>query len=85
MNTTASATRQELKRFIDVIPERSFGIVKNCLSYLAEPVFSIDESLVIEPADGDEIAMIEEGMMEYEKDPSAFTDWKTVKKELRLD
>jgi hypothetical protein len=46
------------------------------------PVF--DEPLVIEPADADEIAMIEEGMREYEKDPSAFTDWKTVKKEMGL-
>jgi hypothetical protein len=84
MNATASAARQELKRFIDVIPEHSFGVVKNFLSYLAEPAPSIYGPLVIEPADADEIAMIKEGMAEYEKDPSTFTDWKTVKKELGL-
>jgi len=44
----------------------------------------LKERLVIEPADADEIAMIEEGMREYEDDPSSFTDWKTVKKELGL-
>jgi hypothetical protein len=84
MNAMATAARQELKSFIDVIPERSFGVVKNFLSYLAEPAPSIDEPLVIEPADADEIAMIEEGMREYEKDPSTFTDWKTVKMKMGL-
>jgi hypothetical protein len=37
-----------------------------------------------EPADAEEIAMIEEGMREYENNPPSFTDWKTVKKELGL-
>lgn len=36
MNAGLHAERQELKRFIDVIPERSFGVVRNFLSYLAE-------------------------------------------------
>ena len=40
--------------------------------------------LVIEPADAEETAMIEEGMREYEKDPTTFTPWKTVKKEMEL-
>ena len=44
----------------------------------------MNEPLVIEPADAEETAMIEEGMREYEKDPTAFTPWKTVKKEMGL-
>jgi hypothetical protein len=84
MNLTADTTRQELKNFIDVIPERSFEVVRNFLSYLADTASVFDEPLVIEPADADEIAMIEEGMQEYEKNPSSFKDWSTVKKELGL-
>jgi hypothetical protein len=84
MNTSTDAARQELKNFIDVIPERSFEVVRNFLSYLADTAPVFNEPLVIEPADTDEIAMIEEGIREYENDPSSFTDWKTVKKELGL-
>jgi hypothetical protein len=40
--------------------------------------------LVIETANANETAMIEEGMREYEKDQSTFTPWKTVKKEMGL-
>jgi len=84
MNTMTNAARQELKGYIDVIPERSFEAVRNFLSYIAETPPFFDEPLVIEPANAEEIAMIEEGMREYEKDPSAFTSWKTVKKEMGL-
>lgn len=84
MNVTANAARQELKEYIDVIPERSFDVVRNFLSYLAETAPVFNEPLVIEPADAEEAAMIEEGMREYEKDPSTFTPWKTVKKEMGL-
>ena len=84
MNATTDAARQELKDFIDVIPERSFEVVRNFLSYLTDTAPVFNERLVIEPADADEIAMIEEGIREYEDNPSSFTDWKTVKKELGL-
>jgi hypothetical protein len=72
MNTTTTATRKELHNFIDVIPERSFGLVKDILSYLAEPLAAPDEPLVIEPADENEITLIKEGMKEYEKNPASF-------------
>jgi len=84
MNATTEAARQELKNFIDIIPERSFSVVRNFLSYLADTAQVFNDPLVIEPADTDEIAMIEGGMREYENNPSSFTDWKTVKKELGL-
>jgi hypothetical protein len=78
MNATANAARQELKGYIDIIPERSFNVVRDFLSYIAET------PLVIEQADTEETAMIKEAMREYENDPSAFTPWKTVKKEMGL-
>jgi hypothetical protein len=84
MSMATNAVRQELKGYIDVIPERSLEVVRNFLSYIAETSPFLNEPLVIEPADADEIAMIEEGMREYEKDPSTFTNWKTVKKEMGL-
>jgi hypothetical protein len=84
MNATANAARQELKGYIDIIPERSFEVVRNFLSYLAETPPFFNEPLIIEPADTEEVAMIEEGMREYERDPSTFTPWKTVKKEMGL-
>jgi hypothetical protein len=84
MNITTNAVRQELKGYIDVIPERSFEVVRNFLSYLVETSPVLNNSLIIESADADEIAMIEEGMQEYEKDPSSFTNWETVKKEIGL-
>jgi len=83
MSMMASVARQELKGYIDIIPERSFEVVRNFLSYLAE-TSSVDEPFIIEPANEEEIAMIEERMREYERDPSVFKDWKTVKKELGL-
>jgi hypothetical protein len=49
------------------------------LDRMSEP----HKSVVIETADAEEISMIEEGMREYEKDPSTFTNWRTVKKEWR--
>ena len=74
MNTTTDIERQELKNFIDVIPKRSFEVVRNFLSYITDTAPVFNEPLVIEPADADEIAMIEEGMREYENNPSSFTD-----------
>jgi hypothetical protein len=64
--------RRELHHFIDVIPERSFGLVRDILSYLAESPAATDEPLVIEPADENEITLIKEGMKEYEKNPASF-------------
>jgi len=72
MSATASAERQELKNYIDVIPEQSIVLVRNFLSYLYENSPSHDEPLVIEPADAEETAMIEEGMREYDRNPESF-------------
>jgi len=79
----AIAARQELKSFIDTIPEHSFGVVRNFLSYLAEPAPT--GHLVIETDLTDEEAeLIAEGMRDYDRDPSTFTSWEAAKKDLGL-
>jgi hypothetical protein len=78
MNTAVTAARRELHNFIDVIPERSFGLVRDFLAYLAEPL--ADEPLVTEPADENETALIKETMKEYEKNPASFISLAEYKK-----
>jgi hypothetical protein len=86
MSATATAARQELKSFIDVIPERSFDVVRNFLLYLVDaPANVVDKSLIIETdLTTEEAELIAEGMRDYDSDPSTFTPWETAKKELEL-
>jgi len=64
MNT--AILRKELHGYIDTMPDRNLVALKPLLSVLAEPLYTI------EPASPEEIAMIEEGMAEYRRDPSSF-------------
>ena len=63
---TTEVLRKELHGYIDSMPDRSLAALKPLLSVLAEPLYTI------EPASPEEIAMIDEGMAEYQKDPSSF-------------
>ena len=72
------ALRKELHALVDAMPEAALLAVKPLLAYLVEDYWKP----VIEPASPEEIAMIEEGMREYEQDPSSFVPWEAVKKEL---
>ena len=65
--------RNKARKYLERMNEPHKSMVVDALNKLER------EPLVIEPADVEETAMIEEGMREYEKDPSAFTPWKTVK------
>ncbi len=80
---TQTALRRELHTFIDAIPAKRLTALRPLLADLATDDNDYWKP-VIEPADAEEAAMIEEGMREYEKDPSTFTPWKTVKKEMGL-
>ena len=62
----ATALRKELREYLDVIPEHTLYALKPLLSMLAEPLY------IIEPANEEEIAMIDERMKDYEKYPSSF-------------
>jgi hypothetical protein len=48
------------------MPDRSLVALKPLLSVLAEPLYTV------EPASPEEIAMIDEGMEEYRKNPESF-------------
>jgi len=65
---TAAILRKELHTIIDVIPDRSLPAVKPLLTYLADDYWKP----VTEPANKEEIAMIEKRVKEYERDPSSF-------------
>jgi hypothetical protein len=64
---TAAVLRKELKDYIETMPERSLYVLKPLLSMLSEPLYTIETDLT-----ADEIAMIDEGMAEYRKNPSSF-------------
>jgi hypothetical protein len=58
--------RKEMHEYIDTLPDRSLVALKPLLSVLAEPLYTV------EPASPEEIAMIDEGMEEYRKNPESF-------------
>jgi len=73
---TTAVLRKELQGYIADMPERNLYMIKPLLFGLSKP------QAVIEPASAEEEAMIDAAMLEYESDPSSFTDWETAKKEL---
>ena len=72
---TATVLRKELHDIIDVVPDRSLPAIKPLLAFLAEDYWKP----VIEPASPEEIAMIDERMKDYEKDPSSFVPLSKIK------
>lgn len=73
---TATVLRKEIHSIIDVIPDGSLQAIKPLLSHLADDYWKP----VIEPASPEEIAMCDERMKDYEKDPSSFVPFKRRKK-----
>ena len=65
---TGAVLRQEIHSIIDVIPEQSLPAIKPLLTHLANDYWKP----VIEAASPQEIAMIDEGMEEYRKNPESF-------------
>jgi len=65
---TAATLRKELHTAIDAMPDSSLQAVKPLLVYIAEDYWKP----VIEPASPEEIAMCDERIEEYKKDPSSF-------------
>ena len=70
---TATILRKELHACIDALPDRSLPALKPLLSFLTEPLYTI------EPACPEEIALIEEGMAEYRANPASFIPLESVK------
>ena len=72
---TATVLRKELHDIIDVVPDQSLPAIKPLLAFLAEDYWKP----VIEPASPEEIAMVDERMKDYEKDPSSFIPLSKIK------
>jgi hypothetical protein len=73
----AIALRKELRGYIDSIPERHLPALKPLLADLAGTGTDYWTS-VIEPANAEEAAMIEERMKDYYADPSSFISLETI-------
>jgi hypothetical protein len=73
---TAAVLRKEIHSIIDVIPDGSLPASKPLLIHLADDYWKP----VIEPASLEEIAMCDERMKDYEKNPSSFVPFKRRKK-----
>ena len=73
---TAAVLRKEIHSIIDVIPDGSLPALKPLLTHLADDYWKP----VIEPASPEEIAMCDERMKDYEKNPSSFVPFKRRKK-----
>ena len=65
---TEAVLRKEIHGIIDAMPGRSLPAIKPLLTFIADDYWKP----VIEPASSEEIAMCDERMKDYEKDPSSF-------------
>jgi hypothetical protein len=65
---TTAVLRKEIHSIIDTMPDKSLPALKPLLDFIAEDYWKP----VIEPASLEEIAMAEERIKDYERDPSSF-------------
>jgi hypothetical protein len=70
----ATVLRDELRFYIDTLPDSSLPALRPLLSFLAE--YAVETDLTDE-----ENAMIEESLAEYRMDPSSVTPWQKVRRE----
>ena len=71
---TAVVLRKEIHDIIDGIPDQSLPALKPLLVHLAEGYWKP----ILEPANEEERALIEEGMEEYRKDPASFVSLEDI-------
>jgi isoleucyl-tRNA synthetase len=71
---TATVLRKELHTMIDTMPDRFIRAMVPLISCIMEEYWKP----VIEPADTEEIAMVEERIKDYESDPASWTDIKRL-------
>ena len=72
---TTAVLRKEIHSIIEAMPDRSLPAVKPLLSFIAEDYWKA----IIEPASPEEVAMADERMKDYEKDPSSFIPLNRIK------
>jgi isoleucyl-tRNA synthetase len=71
---TAIVLRKELHTMIDTMPDRFIRAMVPLVSCITEEYWKP----VIEPADTEEIAMVEERVKDYESDPASWTNIKRL-------
>jgi hypothetical protein len=69
------AIRKKLHTYIDSLPDQNLLALEPLISFMAEDYWKP----VIEPASPEEIAIIEEGEKDYERDPSSFVPLSSIK------
>ena len=72
---TTTVLRKEIHSIIDAMPDRSLPALKPLLTFIAEDYWKP----IIVPASPEEIAMIDERMKDYEKDPASFIPLRKIK------
>jgi hypothetical protein len=72
---TETVLRKELHSMIDAMPEHFIRAMMPLMACMREEYWKP----VIEPASLDEIAMIDERMKDYEKDPSSFVPLESIR------
>ena len=68
--------RKELQGYIAKMPERNLVALKQLLSVLAEPLYTI------EPASPAECKKVEKRVKDYYKNPSSFVPFDSIKNQL---
>jgi hypothetical protein len=71
----ATVLRDELRAYIDALPDHSLPALRPLLSFLVESPYTIETDLT-----GEENAMIGESLSEYRADPSSVTPWSKVRR-----
>jgi DNA polymerase IIIc chi subunit len=72
---TATVLRKELHSMIDTMPDNFVQAILPLVTCFAEEYWKP----VIEPANPEEIDMIDERMKDYEEDPSSFIPLESIK------
>jgi hypothetical protein len=71
---TATVLRKELHSMIDTMPDHFVQAMMPLVACIAEEYWKP----VVEPANQDEIAMIDDRMKDYGKNPSSFTPLENI-------
>lgn len=72
---TETVLRKELHTMIDTMPDQFIRAMVPLVSYITEEYWKP----VIEPANQEEIAMVEKRVKDYETDPASWTNIKAIK------
>jgi hypothetical protein len=73
---SATISRQELHEMIDNLPDQFIQTMTPFIACIMESYWKP----VIEPANDEETALIDEAVKEYDRDPESFRLWEEIRK-----